>query len=97
MKFTLPLSLLVIYDSHIQSGSIRPDIREKFPEKVPKNGGDEKTWIKQYVNARHTWLANSGKPIVRQTIYRTQCFKNAIAKNNWDLSLPINANGTIVP
>jgi chitosanase len=97
MKFTLPLSLLVIYDSHIQSGTIRADIREKFPEKVPVNGGDEKTWIKQYVNARHTWLANSSKPIVRQTIYRTQCFKNAIAKNNWDLSLPVNANGTIVP
>jgi chitosanase len=97
MKFTLPLSLLVIYDSHIQSGTIRPEIREMFSEKVPKNGGDEKTWIKQYVNARHTWLTKSPKPVVRQTIYRTQCFKNIIAKNNWDLSLPVNANGTIVP
>ena len=96
MQFTLPLSLLVIYDSYIQSGSVPAKIREKFLEPVPKNGGDEKTWIKQYVNARYSWLANSPKAIVRGTVYRTQCFKNAIAKNNWDLLLPINANGIII-
>jgi chitosanase len=96
MRFTLPLSLLVIYDSYIQSGSVPAKIREKFAEAVPKNGGDEKIWIKQYVNARHDWLANHPKAIVRGTVYRTQCFKNALGRNNWDLSLPVNANGTIV-
>lgn len=96
MKFTLPLSLLVIYDSYIQSGSVPAKIREQFPASTPKNGGDEQTWVKQYVNARHHWLANSSKAVVRGTIYRTQCFKNAISKNNWDLLLPVNANGTAV-
>jgi chitosanase len=96
MKFTLPLSLLVIYDSHIQSGSVPGHLREKFAEAVPKNGGDEKQWIKQYVATRHAWLENNSKPIVRKTIYRTACFKDAIAKNNWDLLLPIHANGTKV-
>lgn len=96
MQFTLPLSLLVIYDSFIHSGSVPAKIREKFLEPVPKNSGDEKTWVKQYVNARHGWLANSPKAVVRGTVYRTQCFKNAIGKNNWDLLLPINANGIII-
>lgn len=97
MRFTLPLSLLVIYDSYIQSGSVPAKIREKFPEATPKNGGDEKTWIKQYVNTRHQWLAGSPKAVVTGTVYRTQCFKNALGKNNWDLSLPVNANGILVP
>lgn len=96
MKFGLPLSLLVIYDSYIQSGSVPAKIRERFPASTPKNGGDEQTWIKQYVAARQDWLASSSKAVVRGTVYRTQCFKNAISKNNWDLLLPVNANGTTV-
>jgi chitosanase len=96
MKFTMALSLLVIYDSFIHSGGIPAFLREKFSEAVPKNGGDEQIWIRQYVNARHTWLANHPRTILRKTIYRTQCFKTCITKNNWDLTLPVNANGTIV-
>jgi chitosanase len=96
MKFTTALSQLVIYDSFIHSGSVPGFLRERFAESVPVNGGDEKKWIQQYVNARHNWLASHSRKILRKTIYRTQCFKNAIAKNNWDLQLPVNANGTIV-
>jgi chitosanase len=95
-KFTLALSLLVIYDSYIHSGSILPFLRERFPERVPKNGGDEQTWIKQYVNVRHNWLAGHPNTILRGTIYRTNCFKAAISKGNWDLSMPVNANGVII-
>lgn len=96
-KFTLPLSVLVIYDSFIHSGSILWIIRNRFPETVPAAGGDEKAWIKAYVNARHSWLATHHRPVVRATIYRTNCFKTELARGNWDLSrLPINANGTSV-
>ena len=95
--FKLPLSMLVIYDSYIHSGSIRHDIRQMFPESPPSRGGNEKAWITAYVNARHKYLANNSNPQVRPTIYRTQCFKNQIQKNNWNLDiLPINANGTNV-
>ncbi|MBX9782113.1 MAG: chitosanase [Chitinophagaceae bacterium] len=96
MKFTEALSLLVIYDSYIHSGSVPPWLREKFTEPVPKNGGDEKIWIQQYVTARHNWLANNSRANLRATVYRTQCFKNCISKSNWDLSQPVNANGVIV-
>ena len=96
-KFTKPLSALVIYDSFIHSGSIRKDIRSRFPESPPSSGGNEKAWITAYVNARHDWLANHSNPVVHPTIYRTECFKREIQRGNWDLSkLPIDANGTDV-
>lgn len=96
MKFTLPLSMLVIYDSFIHSGSILPFLRNSFPESVPKNGGDEKTWVKQYVAARDNWLRHHSNSVLRNTVYRTECFQDAINKNNWDLSKSINANGTMI-
>lgn len=95
--FTLPLSALVIYDSFIHSGSVPDFLRKRFAAKTPKNGGDEKTWVSQYVKARNDWLATASNPVLHPTVYRTQCFKNEIARNNWDLSqLPINAHGVKV-
>jgi hypothetical protein len=40
--FTLPLSMLVIYDSYIHSGGIRNDLRKRFAEWVPAEGRNEK-------------------------------------------------------
>ncbi|MGZ8186217.1 MAG: chitosanase [Methylobacter sp.] len=92
--FTLPLSALVIYDSFIHSGSIPDFLRKHFPEALPAKNGDEKTWISLYVKARQDWLSMASNRILQKTIYRTQCFKNEIAKDNWNLSqLPIAANG----
>ena len=94
--FTQALSMLVIYDSYIHSGSIPAFLRERFPENIPLNGGNEKKWITQYVDTRQNWLANHTKKILRSTIYRTECFKNQIDSDNWDLSTSIMANGTKV-
>ncbi len=87
------LSLLVIYDSFIHSGCILSFLREKFSAKTPKNGGDEKTWITQYINVRHDWLANHSNKILRKTIYRTNDMKKAIAEKDWNLDLTFEANG----
>jgi chitosanase len=95
-KFTMALSMLVIYDSQVHSGGILSFLREKFKENVPVNGGDEKKWIKAYVDAREFWLEHHSNPVLHNTIYRTQCFKDAIAKNNWDLSQTIKAHGVDV-
>lgn len=96
MGFTLPLSLLVIYDSHIHSGCIPGFLRKRFPEKPPVKGGDEKAWIKQYVDVRHQWLKTHTKKILQGTVYRTQCFKNAIQHDNWLLLKPLKANGVSI-
>ncbi len=95
--FTLALSLLVIYDSFIHSGGILKLIRSRFPEIPPAQGGDEKVWITQYVDARQNWLANHSNPELHATVYRTKCFQREINRSNWDLALtPINANGVMV-
>jgi len=95
--FELALSALVIYDSFVHSGSILWLIRAMFPESPPSLGGNERTWIREYVDARHRWLAAHPRAIVRKTIYRTRCFKREIARRNWTLArLPIRANGVAV-
>lgn len=92
--FTLPLSMLVIMDSYLHSGSILSFLREKFKESPPIKGGKEKEWIAQYVNVRHDWLKNHSNKILNNTIYRTNCFKLQIASNNWELRQDVVMNGT---
>ncbi len=95
--FTYALSMLVIYDSFIHSGSILGLLRSRFRELPPAQGGNEKTWILQYVTVRNIWLANNGNPDVRPSAYRTRDLLREIGLGNWDLSiLPIIANGTPV-
>lgn len=95
--FVLPLSALVIYDSFIHSGSILWAIRNMFPESPPSAGGNERAWTSAYINARHRWLRSHSRPAVQLTVYRTQCFKREVQRENWDLNqMPVNANGSQV-
>jgi chitosanase len=87
--FKLPLSMLVIYDSYTHSGSVLAFLRNSFAEKVPADGGDEKKWVEAYVNARDHWLeTHTGRPILRNTDYRTDSFIYAIREDNWMLDKP---------
>lgn len=94
--FTKPLSMAVIFDSFIHSGSIRDDIRAKFAAVPPVRGGNEELWVTEYVNARHNWLANHSRTILHNTVYRTNFFKKQIAAKNWSYDCPLVANGTKV-
>ena len=102
--FTLPLSMLVIYDSFIHSGGILRFLRNRFAENPPSIGGDEKVWMINYVDVRHNWLRTYSDPanptksaLLRASCYRTGDLKRAIQANDWDLSqLPFNANGVEV-
>jgi chitosanase len=95
--FVLPLSMLVIYDSFIHSGGILSFLRARFAELPPANGGSERTWIHDYVAARHTWLSAHSKAAVRASAYRTKDLLREVNGGNWDLSTqPILANGTPV-
>lgn len=85
----LPLSILVIYDSFVHSGSIMDFLRNRFSENVPSKGGDEKRWITAYVNVRDEWLENNtSRPILQSTDYRTDSFIYAIRNDNWNLDKP---------
>jgi len=95
--FTRALSMLVIYDSFIHSGRILDFLRSQFPEPIPARGGNEPSWIKQYVDVRHNWLLNNDNPALHPTVYRTRDLAREIARGNWDLTmLPILAHGVPV-
>ena len=93
--FTLPLSMAVIQDSYLQSGSIPSFLTHKFPDNVPSNGGDEKKWIKAYLDTREYWLAHHSRKVLNTTVYRPQFFLNQIDHDNWNLDkFPIYPNDT---
>lgn len=95
--FTQPLSYLVIYDSFIQSGGILGFLRNRFKERVPSKGGDEKTWITEYVKTRHIWLkTHKTRPILHKTVYRTQAMIDAISRADWGLEQPYKVNGDTI-
>jgi chitosanase len=94
--FTLNLSMLTIADSYLHSGSMLGFLMAKFPEKKPVAGGDEKTWITEYLNARKNWLANHSNRILTGTVYRANCYLIEVAKGNWDLLTPVVMNGVSV-
>lgn len=90
-----PLAALVVFDSFIHGGI--EIVRKLFPELPPSKGGTEKVWITAYVKARHEWLRTHKRKALHATIYRTRCFLEQIAANNWDLiKLPIAINGMLV-
>jgi chitosanase len=95
--FTLPLSILVIADSFLQSGSMLWFLRQRFKEVPPARGGREKVFISDYTNHRHLWLSGSGNRAIHNSAYRTRCYLAQINSENWNLnSLPIVMNGVRV-
>jgi chitosanase len=95
--FTLPLSALVVYDSWIHSGGVPSFLRRRFQERPPAAGGSEQAWIAAYVRTRHEWLRSHTRPVLRNTVYRTECLLKQIRTENWDLGrLPIVANGCVI-
>jgi hypothetical protein len=94
---TFPLSLMVVYDTFVQSGSVSREILSTVRERVPSRGGDERTWTALYVEARHRWFTCNDRKRLRRTGYRMRCFAFEIARHNWYLDrLPIRANGVKV-
>lgn len=88
------LGHLVVYDTCIHSGPGGVAvIRARFPELPPAKGGDEKSWVNAYVNARRIWLAGNKNPIVQRTVYRMDAFNALIKSGNWNLDTPMVVRG----
>ena len=84
--FSLPLSLLVIFDSYVHSGKMLDNLISKVSEKLPREGGNEKAWIKAYVQARYEWLSTHRMEILQKTAYRPQTFLKLIEQEKWDIA-----------
>ena len=95
--FTLPLSMLVISDSFLQSGSMLQFLRNRFKEVPPAQGGREKVFITDYTYVRNNWLFGHPNRAIHNSAYRTRCYLAQINSENWNLdSLPIVMNGVKV-
>jgi chitosanase len=95
--FGLPLSYLVIADSFLHSGGMLDFLMKRFAEPKPSAGGQERDWIKAYTDTRRDWLANHSNKILRNTVYRCDCYLAEIKRSNWDLAqTPLNMHGTEV-
>jgi chitosanase len=91
------LSLAVIMDSQIHSGSMLLFLRKRFPEPTPIKGGNERRYIQQYLQARRDWLKNHSDSTLKKLWTRPQFYINELEKGNWDLAaLPIYPNGVKV-
>lgn len=89
MGLTKALSCAVVYDTCIHSGpGMVGAMRNKFAAVPPSKGGDEKEFIKQYLQAREDWLKASANELVRKTTYRMDALQALVATDNWDLKTP---------
>lgn len=84
-KLVLPLSRLVVADSYLHSGSILMSLRNRFPEKLPSLGGNEKKWVESYCIVRRDWLATHTRKILNKTVYRMDFMQDLIEKGDWNL------------
>jgi chitosanase len=83
--FVEPLSFLVICDSFLHSGSMLTFLRNRFSEKTPKWGGSEPVWIAQYIDVREKWLATHSNKLLRNTVYRTNYYRQLVNLGDWGL------------
>jgi chitosanase len=88
-NFVFPLTLAVIYDSHIHGSWAR--IRDRVPAGLP-----EKQWIARYIAERRAWLAGHKNPLLRKTVYRMDAFQKLVATANWHLQPPFTVRGVRV-
>jgi chitosanase len=93
-KLVTPLAHAVVYDGLIHGGF--QVVRNRFAAVPPAKGGDEKTWVKEYLKARRAWLMASANELLRRTVYRQDVFEALIAADNWNLTLPLTVRGVIV-
>lgn len=90
--FRLPLSYGVAVDSFLHSGTMTGWLVNSFPEHTPAHGGDEKVWMKAYLEARLAWFARTGGAL-HTCMFRPQFFLGEIAVNNWELHCPLTVRG----
>ena len=97
MGLTTALAHLVVYDTCIHSGPGRVDsLRNTFAAVPPARGGDEKVWVKAFLNARKKWLQSSANPLVVKSAYRCDALLGLVAAGNWDLATPFAYRGATV-
>ncbi len=90
--FKETLSKAVVVDSYLHSGQMTPFLMQKFSERKPSSGGNEKKWITSYLEERLAWFKRS-KGLLNTCQFRPKFFLDEIKKNNWSLDCPLSVKG----
>jgi chitosanase len=89
-----PLGCSVIYDSFIHGSWYR--IKDSVDLSFGKcKVVGEKLWVTEYLSKRRYWLENHTNPLLRKTAYRIIELQK-LARDNWDLKLPLSVRGNII-
>jgi chitosanase len=91
---TKPLSVAVVYDSHIQGGfsRIRKRVKGGLAVSPVMN---EAAWISNFIAERKAWLSSCAAPLPN-TVYRMNEFAKLIEQNKWELELPMLVRGVAI-
>ncbi len=86
------LGTAIVYDSRIHGSWHR--IRDRTVEQHGDLGAvGERAWLGHYVDVRRNWLATHLNSILHGTVYRMDSFRELMADETWDLSLPFVVRG----
>jgi chitosanase len=91
---TTPLSVAVVYDSHIQGGFRRIRDRVKGGRTISP-AVDELAWISSFLAERKAWLQSLAAPLPN-TVYRMNEFSKLVDGGNWELALPITVRSVVI-
>ncbi len=95
LAVTSALGTGVVYDSKTHGSWER--MRDRTIQRHGTVGAfGEKTWIGAYVDERRDWLATNSNPLLQRTVYRMNTFRELIAEDTWDLSLPLRIRGVLI-
>ncbi|MFB2978541.1 peptidoglycan-binding protein [Microseira sp. BLCC-F43] len=94
MGIQTALGVAVVYDSVVHGSWQLMRDRTLNQGTVATLG--EQSWIKSYIDIRREWLANHRITLLRKTVYRMDSFKQLIANQKWDLTLPLMVRGLVI-
>ena len=87
------LGYAVMLDSAVHGAYTK--VLQGVRNRKPALGGDEKTWVADYLSTRRAWLTRQGPPLLC-TVYRIDTFRRLIEKNNWALTPPFLARSIMI-
>lgn len=89
----LPLSLAIVYDSHIQGSWAR--VRDRVMLRVSRTA-DEKAWMRDYLAQRAAYLLSLPKQSQKNSVYRPRELGQQADLDNWALAAPFRLRGVTV-
>lgn len=91
--WTLPLSLTIVYDSHIQGSWAR--VRDRVSLRVGRTASEQE-WMREYLHQREEFLLSLPKQSQKNSVYRPRDLRQLADLQNWQLAAPMRVHGVTI-